>query len=366
MNYYELLGLKAGASEEEIKKAYRDKCKETHPDVNPNDPEAEKKFKAITEAYDVLTDPVKKSNYDRFGSSKGHNSRVNYGNTNPFESNVFDDIFGQYFYQGNPNPNPSGEHVSLQVKISLLDVLNGCDKTVKYLRKGRCGKCKGTGGTQTTCSVCHGKGGTIHRANSMIVQRTCPACNGAGRIVKDRCVDCLGTGLSVPAELNLTIKILPGIVSGMQIVAPSQGHAGKNNGPFGNLIVTVLIEEHPIFRVAEDGDLTAEVPVSYTQLIFGDEIEIPSVDGKKLSFKLPPNSPANSKFRLEGKGLPKYYLGKSAIIPSDIPYGSIIVKVYVDLPGSIDDDYKKVLKKLAKLEKENVSPKKREFSRYLD
>lgn len=379
MNYYDVLGVSKNATEEEIKKAYRDKCKETHPDVNPNNPEAEKKFKEVTEAYEALLDPTKRATYNRkhtYDKSKVHyyhndnlDKDLNFedlSSFNAYNGNVFDEIFGQYFYQGDPKPAEMGDHVNLQVKISISDVLKGCDKTVKYLRKGRCGKCKGSGGNMTTCHNCHGKGGTVHRANSMFVQRTCPICNGSGQSIANRCIDCLGTGLSVPAEMNITIKILPGIIEGMSIVLPHQGNAGKNNGAFGNLVVTVLVEQHPLFKIKEEGNVELDVPISYTQLIFGDEIDIPSLDGKKLSFKLPASSSSNSIFKLEGKGLPKQYLGHNNSSMKDIGYGDMFVKTYIDVPNNIDEDYKKLLKKLSKYEKENDSSKKREFSKFLN
>lgn len=326
MNYYQILDISISASADEIKAAYRKKSKETHPDLNKDDVEAESKFKKISEAYETLSDPIKKSIYDK-----------KFNSNNSF----FDDVFSNIFNSKKPN-KPRGDDIGVLISLEIDDIIVGCQKTFKINRRGRCGTCKSQGGKFTTCPKCNGKGGTIHHGGGLMFQRSCPECVGEGYIITDRCLDCLGTGLSPASEIEITINIESGNFNGSMII-PDQGHPGKYGGPNGNLVVHLKTKPHRFYRQSSSINLLAIVPVTFSQLMKGADLKLPPLGGEEISVSIPPNSSSNAKFVINQKGLP---LAGTSL------RGEIIVSLNVVCPKNTNKQYINLINKLEKLEKE--------------
>lgn len=337
MNYYQILEVSMSATIEEIKAAYRKKSKETHPDLNKNDKDAEAKFKKISEAYETLSDPLKKSIYDK--------------KFNQYDS-FFGDIFSNIFNQRKQN-KPRGEDIGVLVSMEIDDIILGCQKTFKIHRKGRCGTCKSQGGKFTTCPKCNGKGGTIHHGGGLMFQRSCPECLGEGVIITDRCLDCLGTGLSPASEVEITINIESGNLR-ESIIIPDQGHPGKCGGPNGNLVVHLKVKPHKFYKQLGTTNLSASVPITFSQLIKGADIKLPSIGGEEINISIPPNCSSNSRFIINQKGLP--FLGLR---------GDIIISLNVVCPVNPDKKYMNLINKLEKMEIESDFSEIKEFNEML-
>ena len=302
-DYYEVLGLKKGASEDEIKKAYRKLAKKYHPDLNPGDKEAEAKFKEVGEAYEVLSNPEKRSRYDQFGhagvdSSYGAGAGAGgFGGAAGFDFSDIGDIFGSFFGGGfggfggggrsrNPNAPIRGNDVNIRLNLTFMEAAMGCKKQISVPRLERCDQCQGTGaaaGTQPeTCPDCHGTG-QVHvsqRTPFGMVQtsRVCSKCGGKGRIIREKCSKCGGMG-RVKVTKKLEVTVPAGIDDGQTFVLRGQGDHGVNSGPAGDVNVTVGVKPDPLFR--RDGyDIWCEIPITFTQAVLGDEITVPTIDGK--------------------------------------------------------------------------------------
>ena len=321
-DYYEVLGVDRGADESAIKSAYRKLAKKYHPDVNPGDKEAEKKFKEATEAYSVLSDPQKRRQYDQFGHAAfeqgggGAGGFDGFGGFGGFSGgdmgDIFGDIFGDLFGGGRRRPNNGpmkGANVHASVRITFEEAVFGCEKELDVVLKDPCPKCGGTGakpGTSpVTCPKCGGKGQVVFTQQSFFgtVQnvQTCPDCHGTGKIIKEKCPDCGGTGY-VSNRKTISVSIPAGIDNGQSVRIREKGEPGVNGGPRGDLLVEVSVSRHPIFQ-RQDMHIFSTVPISFAQAALGADIRIKTVDGEVL-YTVKPGTKTDTKVRLKGKGVP--------------------------------------------------------------
>ena len=319
-DYYEVLGISKGASEEEIKKAYKKLARKYHPDMNPGDKEAEEKFKEINEANEVLSDPDKKARYDQFGFA---GVDPNYGagagggayGAGGFDFGDLGDIFGSFFGGGfggaraNPNAPQRGESLRTSVTISFEEAAFGCEKEVSIDRIEQCPDCHGSGCAQGTtaevCPDCRGSGVVQQRRQTplgfMSTSAPCQRCGGKGKIIHQPCPKCGGKG-RVKVSKTVTVNIPAGIDDGQTVAVRGQGDSGRNGGPAGDLRVTVSVRPDPLFE--RDGyDIWCEIPITFAQAAMGDDIVVPTVDGK-VSYHVPEGTQSGTVFRLRDKGVP--------------------------------------------------------------
>jgi len=334
---YEIMGLKKDASIDDIKKSYKSLAGKYHPDINPGDDKACEKFKEMKSAYDVLSDPIKKAEYDRHGASSGGGSR---SRTGPMNS-VFDDFFGDVFSR--KSRKKRGENITLQCIIDLEDVINGKEHILKYNRHVVCKDCNGKGGELDVCKNCNGKGVQMIRGSNMNVQISCSVCGGVGKVISNTCNACSGFGISGEEQIDYVFNVPMGAETGMRFGFQGLGHPCPD-GESGDLFIIIMVREHEIFTRLKDGVL-CEVPVSYTQLVLGGEIEVPVIDKEIVLFSIPPGTQPNTKFRLKGKGLPKFNNRNT------IYRGDQFVQVNLEIPISVEGRYKEIIEELATLEK---------------
>ncbi len=354
-DYYEVLGVAKGASEEELKKAYRKLAKKYHPDVNPGDKEAETKFKEANEAYSVLSDPDKRARYDQFGHA---GVDPNYGGGGGFGGDFGDfdlgDLFGSFFGGGfggggfgggssRRNGPQKGESLRANVSVSFEEAAFGCEKELNLNRVEPCDDCQGTGCAEGTtaevCPDCHGSGSVRvqQRMGGMAFSSTtqCSRCRGTGKIIHQPCKSCHGAG-SVKKQKRIVVTIPAGIDDGQAVSLRGQGNAGKNGGPAGDLIVGVRIKPHSVFK--RDGTAVLyEHPISFYQAAMGAELEIPTIDGK-VKYNLPAGTQTGTTFRLRGKGIPELR-GHGR--------GDQYVTVTVKTPASLSSEQKRALRQFA-------------------
>lgn len=371
-DYYEVLGIQKGASDDEIKRAYRKAAVKYHPDKNPDDKEAEAKFKEINEAYQILSDPDKKAAYDRMGHAAFEQGGFGGGGFGGgFGGAGFDvdlgDIFGSFFGEGfggggRRNGPRKGRNIDVSVNISFEEAAFGCEKEVTFRRLENCKDCNGTGaknGTEVeTCSTCGGSGTVRQRQNSIfgqVVQTvTCSRCNGTGKIIKESCSTCDGKG-KVYRNVTKKINIPEGIDDGQAISISGEGMAGEKGGPNGDLLVHVSVRAHELFT-RNGFDVHYEMPISYAQAVLGDEIEVPTIDGK-VKFKITEGTQNGKVYRLSDKGIP-VLKGRGR------GRGSQYIKVFVEVPTKLNKEQKELLKKFEEsLTKENMSQKKSFFDK---
>ena len=352
-DYYEVLGVEKTASDDEIKKAYRKKAKEFHPDLHPGDKEAEDKFKEANEAYEVLSDPDKKSKYDRFGHA---GVDPNYGAGGPgggFGGMDFDlgDIFGSFFgggfgggRQANPNDPRRGSDTQARVTLSFEEAAKGCKKKVEFTRIELCPECHGSGaasGTSPeTCPDCHGRGqvNVQQRTPFGVIQtsKSCSRCGGKGQIIKTPCSKCKGKG-AVSKKVTLEVDIPAGIDDRQVLNVGGQGNSGANGGPSGNLHVTVLVRPHPFFE--RDGyDVWCEVTISFAQAALGDTLEVPTLEGK-VRYDVPAGTQPGTVFKLKGRGIQSLN-GRGK--------GDQLVRLVVDVPKNLTSRQKELLREFEK------------------
>ena len=351
-DFYEVLGVAKGASDEEIKKAYRKLAKKYHPDLNPGDKQAEEKFKEVNEAYEVLSDKDKRAKYDQFGhagvdpnfGAGGYGG--GFGGFTDMGDIDLGDIFGSFFGGGfggggsRRNGPAKGDTLRTSVTISFEEAAFGCEKEISVARSETCDVCKGSGcapgTTADTCPDCHGSGVIrIQRGNgafSFSTTAQCPKCNGTGKIIHSPCKTCNGAG-TVRKNRKITIKIPAGIDDGQAISLRGQGGAGKNGGPAGDLIISVRVRPHPQFK--RDGNAVyLEQPVTFLQATLGAELEIPTIDGK-VKWNLPEGTQPGTTFRLRGKGIPNVN-GRGR--------GDQFVTVDVQVPRNLSHEQKEALR----------------------
>ncbi|NMG33105.1 molecular chaperone DnaJ [Azoarcus sp. TTM-91] len=340
-DYYEVLGVNRDAGDDEIKKAYRKLAMKFHPDRNPDNKEAEEKFKEAKEAYEMLSDPQKKAAYDRYGHagvdpSMGGGQQGFDGFADAF-SDIFGDIFGGGGGGGRGRSNVyRGADLRYNLEITLEEAARGAEKTIRIPTVEECETCHGSGakpGTQAkSCPTCGGAGQVRIQQGFFSIQQTCPKCHGSGRIIPDPCRDCNGAG-RVKKQKTLEVKIPAGIDEGMRLRHAGHGEPGVNGGPPGDLYVEIHIRQHAVFQRDRD-DLHCEMPISFTTAALGGEIEIPTLDGM-ARLKIPAETQSGKVFRLRGKGIRN--------VRSQAP-GDLMCHVVVETPVNLTDRQKELLR----------------------
>lgn len=346
-DYYEVLGISKGASDEDIKKAYRQMAKKYHPDLNPGDKDAEAHFKEVNEAYEVLSDAQKKARYDQYGHAGvdpnfGAGGYQGYG----FDGMDIDlgDIFSSFFGGGgsrrsNPNAPRQGADVSASVVISFEEAAKGCKKQVDIRLVDTCPDCRGSGAakgsTPQTCPVCNGTGQERRQQRTPFgviqTQSVCSRCRGKGKIIDKPCPTCTGTG-QVRKPTSVGINIPAGIADGQVITIRGKGNAGINGGPAGDLEVQVAVRPHPVFE-REGYDILCELPLTFTQMALGAEVQVPTLDGP-VPYTIREGTQPDEIFRQKGKGFP-YINGRGR--------GDEVVRVTVEVPKNLTSEQKKLL-----------------------
>ena len=370
-DYYEVLGVQKVASEEEIKKAYKKMARKYHPDLNPGDKDAEEKFKEVNEAYEVLSDSEKKARYDQFGFA-GVDPNFGaggggYGGGAGFDFGDLGDIFGSFFGGGfgggqtrrNPNAPQRGESIRMNLTISFEEAAFGCEKELTVDRYESCETCHGSGaapGTSPeTCPDCGGSGVVQTRRQTPMgvfaSTAPCSRCGGRGKIIKEPCKDCRGSGM-VRRRRKIQASVPAGIDNGQTISIRGQGHAGKNGGPAGDLLVTITVRPHELFR-REGTSVLCEAPITFPQAVLGAELEIPTIDGK-VKYDIPEGTQSGTTFRLKGKGIPALN-GRGR--------GDQYVTVYIETPRNLNREQKEALKKFAEAVGENNYEERKSFFR---
>ncbi len=353
-DYYEVLGVSKNASEDEIKRAYKKLARKYHPDMNPGDKEAEEKFKEVNEANEVLSNPEKKAKYDQFGFAGVDPNygagQGGYGGAGGFDFGDLGDIFGSFFGGGfggggrrNPNAPQRGESIRASLSVEFTEAAFGCEKSITIDRFEQCPTCKGKGcapgTTPEVCTQCHGTG-TVTQAQRtpfgmMQSQTVCPKCRGKGQIIHQPCPDCRGAGV-VRKRRTIQVNIPAGIDNGQTISLRGQGHSGKNGGPAGDLLITVMVRPHEIFR--RDGTAVfCEAPITFTQAVLGGTLEIPTIDGK-VKYDIPEGTQTGTVFRLRGKGIP---------VLNGRGRGDQYVTVNIETPRNLNREQKEALKKFS-------------------
>jgi len=344
---YEVLGVTKNASEDEIKKAYRRLAMKYHPDRNPDDKDAEAKFKEAKEAYEILSDPQKRAAYDQFGhaafeAGMGGGAGPGYGGGfgGPSFSDIFGDVFGDIFGGGGRGRGTRayrGADLQYNLEISLEEAVAGTTVKIRVPTTEPCQACNGTGakkGTKPkTCPTCGGAGAVRIQQGIFAVQQTCPTCHGRGEIIEEPCPECRGRG-RVQTHKTLSVKIPAGVDTGDRIRLGGEGEPGEHGGPAGDLFVLIHVKPHPIF-VRQDADLYCEVPISFATAALGGEVEVPTLDGR-ARLKIPAETQSGKLFRLRGKGVTPVRGGAP---------GDLICKVNVETPVNLTDAQKELLRR---------------------
>ncbi|KPL08436.1 molecular chaperone DnaJ [bacterium SM23_57] len=365
-DYYDILGLQRGASESDVKKAYRSLAMKYHPDKNPGDREAEEKFKEIGQAYEVLKDPQKRARYDRFGHE---DSRGGFdAGFSGFDFDLSDalrtfmsegfglgDFFGRSRDQGRTKKQ-RGSDIQIRLKLSLEEIATGVEKTIKLKKMVRCSLCQGTGAakgfSKTTCPVCHGSGEmrqvSSHLFGQFVNITTCSNCHGEGQIVSKPCLKCNGEG-RVQEETTITVKAPAGVATGNYLQLEGQGNIGRRGGPTGNLIVIFEEKEHPHFERHGD-DILYDLHLSFSQAALGDEVEVPTLNGK-AKLHIAPGIQSGKILRMKGKGIPRL---------NSYGHGEQLVRVLVWTPTKLNEKEKQLFRELA--ESESIHPPKADRS----
>jgi molecular chaperone DnaJ len=357
-DYYEILGAAKGASAEELKKAYRVKAKELHPDRNSDNPNAEAQFKEINEAYEVLKDADKKAAYDRYGHAAfeggGGGARGFNGGQGDFSSafsDVFEDLFGDFMGGGargggGRSRAQRGSDLRYNLRVSLEEAHQSIQKTINVPTSVGCDTCRGSGAEggaePVTCPTCSGMGKVRAQQGFFTVERTCPTCNGMGQIIKNPCKSCAGHG-RVEKDRSLSVNIPAGVETGTRIRLAGEGEAGLRGGPTGDLYIFIEVKEHSLFQ--RDGvNLFCRVPISFTTASLGGEVEVPTIDGGKSRVKVPAGSQTGKQMRLRAKGMPALRGGGS---------GDMLIELAVETPVNLTTRQRELLREFEQLSEEN-------------
>lgn len=341
-DFYKLLGVEKNASDAEIKKSYRKLAMKYHPDRNKDNPqEAEKKFKEIKEAYEILSDPKKRSAYDQFGHAGVDPSMGGHGGFSGAEGfgDIFGDMFGDIFGGGRQRSQVRrGADLRYNLELTLEEAVAGTETKIKVPVLTTCSECNGSGAkkgsTPVNCSTCHGHGQVRMQQGFFSVQQTCPTCHGSGKQIKDPCRKCHGQG-RVQETKTLSVKIPAGVDTGDRIRLSGEGEAGERGAPAGDLYVQVQVKDHPIFT-RDDANLYCEVPISFPTACLGGEIEVPTLDGR-VKLKIPAETQTGKLFRLRGKGVKPVRGGA---------LGDLLCRVHIETPVRLTKDQKELVEKL--------------------
>ncbi len=357
-DYYDVLGVDEDASEDEIKKAYRKKAKKYHPDMNPDldKEEAEEKFKEVTEAYEVLSDPDKRAQYDRFGHT-GPSQGFDFNNQdyerarNAFGDSSFDDIFDLFFGEGRGRGRSSqtaaqkGEDLQRKLRVSLEDAAKGTRVKFSIPRFVKCGRCDGSGvkpgSSKRTCPHCNGQGEIRQKQQTMLGSfvnvQTCPKCGGSGEVIDEPCPKCRGEG-RVKEKTEISVKVPPGVKDGSRLRLRGKGNVGRRGAPPGDLFITVEVKKHETF-IRKGDDILTTVPVQFTQLTLGDTIKVPTLDGvEKIDVK--PGTQSGEKIKLRDRGIP--HLNKRG-------KGDQIVRLKAVTPTDLGSEERELIERLNEL-----------------
>jgi molecular chaperone DnaJ len=358
-DYYEVLSVERSASEKEIADAYRKLALKHHPDRNPGDEEAIGKFKEAAEAFEVLSDKEKRARYDRYG----HAAFQNGGGTPGFASvddifEAFSDVFGgglfgDLFGGGGGRRVRRGANIECEVTLDLLEAARGVSKTVHFRRHEKCEACKGTGAQPGTepqkCTYCGGHGRVQQRHGFLTMQTTCPACHGAGSVIKDPCKACRGEGF-VAQKAQREVRIPAGVDNDTLLRIRGEGEPSPDGGPAGDCRVHIRVKEHPLFH-REGPHLVCQVPITYAQAALGAAVEVPTLEGRE-ELKIPAGTQPGELIRLRGRGMPD---------PHGRGVGDLVVEVHLEVPKKLTEQQEEVLRQLAEIEQANVTPKRKSF-----
>ena len=372
-DYYDVLGVARGASADEIKKAYRSKAKQLHPDRNKDCKVSEAEFKEVNEAYECLKDDQKKAAYDRFGHAAFENGggggfggfgRGGQGDFGSAFADVFEDLFGDMMgrRQGGAGGGRSrasrGQDLRYNLRVSLEDAYNGVQKTISVPGSVACGACNGTGAEgavePATCPTCSGMGKVRATQGFFTVERTCPTCNGQGQIVKNPCTECRGAG-RIEKERALSVSIPAGVETGTRIRLAGEGEAGMRGGPAGDLYIFIEVKEHAIF-IRDGRMLACQVPVSMATAALGGEIEVPTIDGGRSRVKVPAGTQSGKQLRLRGKGMPPLRHGPGL----NGEAGDMLIELSVETPVNLTARQKDLLREFETIKADN-SPQTQGF-----
>jgi molecular chaperone DnaJ len=373
-DYYDLLGVAKGATDEELKKAYRKKAVQYHPDKNPGNKEAEEMFKKVSEAYEALKDPDKRAAYDRFGHAAfqgpGGGARGPSGGGgfhDPYDifrevfgkgggggtgggGGIFDEMFGG---GGGAGTGRDGSDLRYDLEITLEDAARGVEKEISFRKLVSCEHCHGTGAEpgskRVTCPTCRGAGQVRRSGGIIVFTQTCPTCGGAGVKIEKPCTVCRAEG-RVAKTTKLNVKIPPGVDTGSRLRSAGNGEAAAAGGEPGDLYIVLTVKEHELFERQGD-DLFCEIPIKFTLATLGGSIEVPTLSGK-ANLKIPAGTQSGTKFRLREKGMPSLRGGR---------HGDELIRVHVEVPGSLSADQKRILEEFAKISGDAHEPTSRSF-----
>ena len=349
-DFYDVLGASKTASADELKKAYRTKARELHPDRNSDNPNAEAQFKEANEAYEILKNPDKKAAYDRFGHAAFEGGRQpGQGDFSNSFSDVFEDLFGDFMgggQQSGGNRASKGSDLRYNMTIPLEEAFSGVSKEIKISTSVACEPCSGkgaeSGSDPETCNTCAGRGKVRAQQGFFTVERGCPTCSGMGKIIKNPCRKCRGTGLQ-EKESSLSVTIPSGVESGQRIRLANKGEAGPRGGATGDLYIFIEVQEHPLFQ-REGAHLLCEIPVSMITAALGGETEVPTIDGGRSRVKVPAGSQSGTQMRLRGKGMPTLRGGS---------VGDMHLEISVETPINLTAKQKELLTEFETLGEEN-------------
>ena len=352
-DYYDVLGVPKGSEQEALKKAYRSKAKELHPDRNSDNPNAEAQFKEVNEAYEVLKDAEKKAAYDRYGHAafEGGGGGQGFGGGGDFSSafsDVFDDLFGDFMGggRGGRQQQSRGSDLRYNLSISLAEAFAGLQKTINVPSAVSCGSCNGSGAaggsSPTTCPTCSGLGKVRATQGFFTVERGCPTCSGVGQIIKNPCSSCGGQGTQ-KKDRALNVNVPPGVETGTRIRLSGEGETGPRGGVSGDLYIFIEVSKHKIFE--RDGlNLFCRVPVSMAKASLGGDLEVPTIDGGRSRVRIPAGSQSGRQMRLKGKGMPAI---------KTVQKGDMFIEMAVETPVNLTARQKELLEEFEQLSEDN-------------